>query len=153
MNNLNNYTNPAPLEGTYRIADPSKRLVAYLIDVAVVGVLSFVFGILSGIFILFGGFGPLLAVGIWLVYIVGLLLFYIRYWKNSTSFGKSMMKMKVVTKDGHANLGLGNMVLREIIGKMISGAAMSLGYIWILIDADKQGFHDKLVSSVVVVVE
>ena len=60
------------------------------------------------------------------------------------------MKLIVVHKDTEETLSLGSMFLREIVGKAISGMVFSLGYIWILIDADKQGWHDKLVSSIVV---
>jgi len=40
--------------------------------------------------------------------------------------------------------------MRELIGKYISGFILCLGYIWILIDADSQGWHDKFVGSIVV---
>lgn len=42
------------------------------------------------------------------------------------------------------------MLIREWIGKAISGLLLSLGFLWILFDRDKQGWHDKLMSTYVV---
>jgi len=43
------------------------------------------------------------------------------------------------------------MLVRETIGKLISGLVFSLGYLWLLWDKDRQTWHDKLVSTVVMV--
>lgn len=42
------------------------------------------------------------------------------------------------------------MLGREWIGKRISGMVFSLGYIWILMDREHQGWHDKLPATYVV---
>ena len=42
------------------------------------------------------------------------------------------------------------MLVREWIGKPISMVVFCLGYLWILIDQDNQGWHDKLVDTYVV---
>ena len=42
------------------------------------------------------------------------------------------------------------MLIRELIGKAISGMILLLGFLWILFDQDNQGWHDKLVSTYVV---
>jgi len=157
--NFNNYLNPAPLHGQYTIADPGKRFLAYLLDFvlyfavsAVAGIASVILGFLA-VIPLIGWIFVILTVLVYIAAFAAAIWLQVRYWKNSTSFGKSIMKMKVVSKDAQADLSLGSMALREIIGKMVSGCICSLGYIWILIDPDKQGWHDKIVSSVVVVVE
>ncbi len=41
------------------------------------------------------------------------------------------------------------MLFRELIGKIISYMIFCLGFIWILIDKDSQGWHDKLIGSIV----
>jgi uncharacterized RDD family membrane protein YckC len=74
----------------------------------------------------------------------------VQYWKNGQSFGKCRMKITVVNKDTGEKISFGYMFLRETVGKAISGLIFSLGYIFILIDRDKQGFHDKFVGSIVV---
>lgn len=67
----------------------------------------------------------------------------IRYWRKGTSFEKSKKNLVVVNKDTGVHLSGGSMFLRETVGKWISGLILSLGFIWILIDKDKQGWHDK----------
>ena len=60
-----------------------------------------------------------------------------------------MLGMRVIKEDG-SSAGFGTMLIREWIGKLISAMIFSLGFIWILIDKDKQGWHDKLMSTYVV---
>ena len=42
------------------------------------------------------------------------------------------------------------LLIREWIGKSISALVLSLGFLWILIDKENQGWHDKLMSTYVV---
>jgi uncharacterized RDD family membrane protein YckC len=42
------------------------------------------------------------------------------------------------------------MLGREWIGKWISAVVFFLGYLWILFDPERQGWHDKLMSTWVV---
>ena len=42
------------------------------------------------------------------------------------------------------------MLGREWIGKWISGLIFLLGYVWILIDKENQGWHDKILATYVV---
>ncbi len=37
-----------------------------------------------------------------------------------------------------------------MIGKLVSAAVLSLGFVWILIDKENQGWHDKLMRTFVV---
>ena len=65
--------------------------------------------------------------------------------------GKMVMKIKVIKKDTPtAEIGYGGAFVREVVGKLISGIVLGLGYFWILWDKDKQGWHDKFASTVVV---
>ena len=57
--------------------------------------------------------------------------------------------MRVVKEDG-TNANFFTMLVREWIGKWISGLILSLGFLWILLDRDNQGWHDKLMSTYVV---
>ena len=49
-----------------------------------------------------------------------------------------------------SSIGFGTTLLREIIGKIISSIIILLGYIWILFDGQRQGWHDKIASTYVV---
>lgn len=68
---------------------------------------------------------------------------------KSTSIGKKMVGLVVCDKETGKPLGFWKMFIREVIGKFISGTVLCVGYIWILLDKDNQGWHDKLVGSVV----
>ena len=72
------------------------------------------------------------------------------YWRKGTSWGKRRMNLVIVNKDTEKPLSFRYMFLREVVGHFISGLALSIGYIWILLDRDRQGWHDKMCSSVVV---
>ena len=61
--------------------------------------------------------------------------------------GKRVMGVRVVRTDGK-RLKFGN-ALRRAIGYVISGI-LFLGYIWILFDNRRQGFHDKVAGTMVV---
>jgi uncharacterized RDD family membrane protein YckC len=139
------------------IAPPAKKLLAHIIDnILFFGIFSYK--------LLIGGF-PLFIK--WIVSdsiyiptiivivssILPILLFcfaQLYLLKDGQSIGKKILNIKVVSRDNYNNIGLGMMILRETIGKAISSFICSLGYIWILIDESNQGWHDKLVNSLVV---
>lgn len=118
------------------IAEPASRLIAYFIDEL----------LYLPMFILIYVEPCDWLVGYGMAYLIMQML----YWKNGTSFGKSRMKLYVVNKETGKTLSMGYMVLREVIGKAVSALVLLLGFAWILIDKDKQAWHDKLVSSIVV---
>ncbi len=66
------------------------------------------------------------------------------------TLGKRIFKLKVVEIDTQNKISWGKVILREIIGKFISNLVIFLGYIWIGFDAKKQGWHDKIASTVVI---
>ena len=135
-----------------RLASPGKRLGAYVLD----GLIPFVAFLL--IMMIGGGTGAaagggdagvgigfVLGFGLFIVYIV----WAIKLFAQGTTPGKRMRGMRVV-KEGGQQAGFGTMLVREWIGKVISGMVFSLGFLWILFDRDRQGWHDKLVSTYVV---
>jgi uncharacterized RDD family membrane protein YckC len=61
--------------------------------------------------------------------------------------GKRAMGLRIVRTDGQ-RLTPGNCV-RRIIGYWIS-AILFLGYLWVLVDNRRQGFHDKIAGTFVV---
>ena len=62
--------------------------------------------------------------------------------------GKMVVGIKVV-RVGGGNMTLGIAFLRWV-GHLISGAVFYLGYLWVLIDARKQSWHDKIAGTFVV---
>ena len=61
--------------------------------------------------------------------------------------GKRLMGVRVLRSDGQ-RLHLGNAIRREL-GYVLSGI-LFLGYLWILFDNRRRGWHDKLAGTIVV---
>ena len=131
-----------------------RRLAAGLIDGIIVVFMTFVLLILVAILGIFSAsfnyedpnsFGPLLIVG-------GLLMsaiYYIGFWKSEgQTFGKQMLGIRVIQTKG-GSLGWGKAFLRYI-GYIISGVLASLGFLWIVFDGRRQGWHDKIAGTLVV---
>lgn len=68
---------------------------------------------------------------------------------RGATLGKRLLRIRVVGRDGQY-ISLPRSFVREVVGKWISGAFFSLGYLWALWDQDKQAWHDKLTSTYVV---
>lgn len=71
------------------------------------------------------------------------------FWSQGTSPGKRTLGLYVYSTQSGQRLGFFTMLFRELIGKWISAVFFGLGYIWILFDPHRQGWHDKLVNSIV----
>ena len=120
------------------------RLIAYLIDTIIIGGVS---GLITAIFGAAGN--DLVTVLGSLVVVVFVFWYYIYFWTSTGQTpGKSIMKIKVVATDG-SKLTVGKAFLR-VIGYAISNLILALGFIWILFDTDKQGWHDKIAGTYVV---
>lgn len=75
--------------------------------------------------------------------------YYIFFWgTRGQTPGKMMVGIKIISTDG-APMSEGEAALR-LIGYAISGIVFYLGYLWIIWDKDKQGWHDKIASTYVV---
>lgn len=119
-----------------------QRLVALLIDWVIIGVVE---GILAVTIDPDIGYG------------VGLLggLVYYSYLEGSPSgqtVGKRVMGIRVVDFSTGGPIGLGRGLIRWV-GRLLSGLACLLGYFWMLWDREKQCWHDKLATTVVVPVQ
>ena len=115
-----------------------RRLVAAIID----GILL---GVVGGIFY---------AISRTLGYIVQILLTvaYLTYLEGSASgqtVGKKAMGIRVVDFQTGGPIGYPRAFIRWI-GRYVSAIACLLGYFWMLWDPERQCWHDKLVSDVVV---
>lgn len=133
-----------------QLASPGRRLGAYFLDVltpmlAVLAMMSIAGAGLATGSEGGGGMGLLFALALFVAYVV----WAIRLFAQGTTPGKKMLGMRVVKEDGQP-AGFGTMLAREWIGKWISAVVLSMGFIWILLDKDRQGWHDKLVSTYVV---
>jgi uncharacterized RDD family membrane protein YckC len=117
-----------------------RRLTAFALDIAIP---TFAFILMLGLA------GASKSFGLGFILFVAYAIWAIRLFSQGTTPGKKMLGMRVVKESGEG-AGFGVMLIREVIGKAISAAIFSLGYFWILLDRDRQGWHDKLVSTYVV---
>ena len=143
-------TNLFSLPVRCRLASPIKRLGAYWIDLTIPLVFLLVILTGAGAVTAFVGdtIGGLVAFLILGAYVAVALKLFVR----GTTPGKYVLKMRVI-RDTGADPGFLIMLLREWVGKYVAGLFFGLGYVWILIDQDNQGWHDKLMSTFVVELE
>lgn len=122
---------------SFELADIGTRFLAIVIDGFILGIIS---GILLSILRNPGG-----VVG----FLIGL-LYYWYFWtrNNGQTPGKSIMKIRVIKKDG-TPITDADAIVRGI-GYSISGAVFGLGFLWALWDDQRQTWHDKLASTYVV---
>lgn len=90
-----------------------------------------------------------------LLLLIGLatsILYYVGFWtKSGVTIGKNAVGIKVVGRDGQP-LSVGRALIRYA-GYIISGVVLALGFLWILFDRRRQGWHDKLAGSFVIDVD
>lgn len=123
-------------------AGAGARLVSYIIDYVILWIIT---GILALIFMAFG-------VAFVAASIVGLLIslgYFTYFFGNGQTPGMKVMKIKLCGTDGTYPIGYGKGFLRWI-GMLISALVIYIGFLWILIDKDKQGWHDKIADTYVV---
>lgn len=132
------------------MATPIKRFLANVLDS---GLFVILFMISTSFIRLVVGVPPTVVSVIHIVLqllLLAYILIQLVFMAGGRSIGKKACGIKVVKKGNKDKVNLGIMIIRETVGKAISGLVFSLGFIWILIDSDNQGWHDKLMSTVVV---
>lgn len=122
---------------SYELADIGTRFIAAIIDGIIFGIIaSVVFSILRDP----GG-------------IVSLVLFVTYDWyfwtrHNGQTPGKSLMKIRVIKKDG-TPMQDGDSIVRAVVWH-IGAACFGLGLLWAIWDENRQGWHDKIAGTYVV---
>lgn len=96
---------------------------------------------------------PFVTVVIVAGYLATAVLFFLNYvyfytWRGQ-SFGKQLMGIRVVRTDGRP-ISYKTALLRNIVGYPLSFLFFGLGIIWILLDRRRQGWHDKIASTIVI---
>lgn len=124
---------------TQQLAGSLERFIAAFIDGLILSLINGAFfaaaddgGFISGYATLIGA---LYAIAFWM------------YWNGQTP-GKKIMGIKIIKEDGE-KVDSQAAILRYV-GYLISGAVFMLGFIWILFDKRKQGWHDKIAKTLVV---
>lgn len=129
-----------------------RRAVAFIIDIFIIGALDAIVLALSGGAMAFDANGvpivsPVVAAIDFLIFVVYFLAFWTLY---GATPGKMIQGLKVISTDAQKEqFGLGTSVVR-LIGYVISWVVFLLGFLWIIWDKDKQGWHDKMAKTYVV---
>lgn len=134
---------PAAERASADYGDPSgpkagfwMRFGGLLLDGVILGVVSVVLRVALG-----AGEGfSLLAAGAYFTLFVG---------TRGQTPGMSAMGIRVVSVDGSGTIGYGRAFIRWI-GGYLSWIVFGLGFFWMLWDREKQCWHDKFASDVVV---
>lgn len=134
----------------YELASRGARLVANILDELIPSLIIPMIGILANLLTLTVFNGEGFSINFVFSLFIGRVVIQLYFWNKSTTLGKSMLHMVVVDKGTGDRISTLRIMFRDIIGKWISGLIFGLGYFWILIDKDKQGWHDKLAGTVVV---
>lgn len=72
-------------------------------------------------------------------------------WWTGQTLGKVIAGIRVVSAhQARGNLTAGQVLLREVIGKMLSSLPFGLGYMWVGWNQRKQGWHDLIAKTYVV---
>ena len=127
-------------------ANFGQRLVAVLIDVVVILV-----ALIVVVAVLFAIDETIAIVAAYVLAFFGGLLYW-AYFEGSPSgqtIGKKAMKIRVIDYRTGGPLGFGRGLIRGV-ARIPSQFLCYLGYLWMLWDQEKQTWHDKLASTVVV---
>ena len=135
------------------LAGVGQRLASYLVDAVVLSIiyltLVFLSGVPAGEEIMGGGnFSTSFSAVYVLMAAIGIGYYTYFFGKGQTP-GMKLVEIKLIRTDGVEPVGYGKGLLRWV-GMEISGMALLLGYIWILVDKKRQGWHDKIAGTYVV---
>ena len=144
------------------MALPGRRLGAYFMDsilplgLLVFALVSMIIGASAGAIAVAAGESEEVAAAGVLVGVVGPMCLWMGYavwalflFPKGTTPGKNLLGMYVIREDGTPP-GFFTMLVRETVGKWLSGLVIMLGYLSIVTDQDNQGWHDKLLNTYVV---
>ncbi len=146
------------------------RYVAFLLDVLVVAFVSFLFVTILQVTLEFFGIDALMTLAAqsreasrqtvvlggamrWLLTVVGGFLTFgiysiVAWLLVGKTVGKALMGLRVLGQDGR-RLTFSQALIRAL-SYYISGLALFIGFLWVLVDDRRQAWHDKLARTLVV---
>lgn len=115
-----------------------RRFAAVLIDGILLGVVTVILDVALK------GAGSVLSLLVGIGYFV-----YLEGGPTGQTLGKKAMGIRVISFDTGGPIGYGRAFIRYI-GRIVSAIVIYIGYLWMLWDSEKQCWHDKFASDVVV---
>jgi uncharacterized RDD family membrane protein YckC len=157
---------PPPLAQPVRLAGFFSRLIAFFLDLVFISLVNLVVVAATNLMISFFGFNnfqgyPTIQAGVniivnnitWLTALFNALfgfVYFIFFWVLSGfTPGQGLLGLHIIRTDGQPHLNLGQAVLR-FGGLWIAAVPLFLGFIWILFDDRRQGWHDKIARTYVI---
>lgn len=127
------------------LAGLGPRLISGIIDGVIVYVIEFLIGLVLGLILGNSASGLASLVGL----VVGI-VYFVYYWsmKEGQTPGKKLMGLRVVKVDGTPITPATAFI--RYIGYLVNTVLILLGWVWVIIDAQHQGFHDKMAGTIVV---
>jgi uncharacterized RDD family membrane protein YckC len=119
------------------------RWIALWID-PLIGVASYMLALT----LMAGVSADLATVGV-VLFPLGYFLWFLTLLRKGQTPGKMLLGLQVVHYQTGRIPGFGRMLLREIVGRFLSGLFFGLGYLWAIFDKNSQAWHDKLAGTVV----
>jgi uncharacterized RDD family membrane protein YckC len=137
---------PGPAPGV-AFANAGSRLVAYIVDVIIVGILDLVLAAVAALLIIVL---PILSLLPLAAAFVIPFAYFPYYWARSGQTpGMKTMGIRVVRDRDGGPVTSGQAILR-LIGYWVSAFVFYVGFVWIFIDKRKRGWHDLIAGTVVV---
>jgi uncharacterized RDD family membrane protein YckC len=144
---------PAP---GVRFAGHGGRLVAYIVDSIILSVVATVvaiaLGVLTAAFASAGSdaLAVLSGIGIFVALLAVSLGYFPWFWaRGGATPGMRLFRLRVVRDADGGPISGGQAILR-LIGFWVSSFVLYLGFIWILIDSRRRGWHDLIAGTVVI---
>jgi uncharacterized RDD family membrane protein YckC len=135
----------------------SRRTIAALIDFLFITFIGFLVSFLLGFLGLFVSMftaeeSQYLQGIIALSFLLVSVLYYLISWTRSGStMGQMVVGARVVGTDG-AKLRWGKAILRYL-GYLVSALVFALGFVWVIFDQKRQGWHDKIAKTYVIMAD
>ncbi len=118
------------------------RFAAFQIDLLLLSLVLFPLGILI----------QNSSVNRFLLYLIYLPVSVFMIYKFGATPGKMFFGVKVVSKK-ESTIQIGTAILREIVGKLVNLLTLMIGFLIVAFDKDKQGLHDKIASTEVILLK
>ena len=137
-----------------RSAGSVTRMFAFLIDLVILALITTIGGVLATLLdnAMTGmGLNPKVSMGAIYVLLVPFIWasYYVMFWSlTGRTVGKWFMGLKVINSDNHPPTVTKSFI--RFLGYGISAIALWLGYLWVLIDEDRQAWHDHFAKTWVI---
>jgi uncharacterized RDD family membrane protein YckC len=126
------------------------RFAASFIDGIIVSLISCMPIFLIGIFLGLAGLGDGAKIITQIIsYFISFGYFILLTYKKEATWGKMALGLKVIPSDKE-KLSLGQVIMREVVGKFISGLTLGIGYLMVAFTEKKEALHDKIAKTNVI---